>query len=73
MGLELYFNAWFELDYERRRLRGEHIKRSSVWEYGRDFELSQEQVEDLWYYVSRMDAQFMPWFAEQMKGKGGNG
>lgn len=68
LGLELYLNAWFELDWERRRVRGERIRRSSVWEYGRDFDLSYEQTEDLWFYVSRMDGEFLDWYAEHMKG-----
>lgn len=64
IGLELYLNAWFELDNERRRVKLDPIKRSSVWEYCRDYDLDEVQSEDLYFYVGRMDNEFLNWFGE---------
>ena len=65
-GVALYYNAWFELDTERRRARLEPIKRSSVFEYAKDYELSEVQTDDLWFYVSRMDSEFLKWYSTQL-------
>ena len=54
LGLALYLNAWFELDTERAEALAP-IKRSSIFEYARDYELSEEQTDDLLYYINSMD------------------
>lgn len=72
LGVALYYNAWFELDTERRRARLEPIKRSSVFEYARDYELSELQTDDLWFYVSRMDHEFLGWYQTQLGNANGN-
>jgi hypothetical protein len=69
VGLSLYFNAWFELDLERDRKEAEYIKRSQVFEYARDYELSHEQREDMWFYIQQMDREFLPWWLKRNKPK----
>ncbi len=55
-GLELYFNAFFDLDSERSHNMGiTPIRRRSMWEYATDYELDEEQREDLIYLVREMD------------------
>lgn len=74
LGSALYFNAWFELDTERDRSKFETIKRSSCFEYAYDYEFDQEQTEDLWFYISRMDREFMKWWkSKQPPPKSGKG
>lgn len=65
LGLALYYNAWFELDTERNRAEGERIKRSACFEYAYDYEFSEEQREDLWFYVQHMDRAFLNWQASK--------
>jgi hypothetical protein len=66
-GVALYYNAWFELDLERDRARLQVIKRSSVFEYCRDYDLTELQTDDMWFYISRMDHEFLGWYATQLK------
>jgi hypothetical protein len=56
LGLSLYLNAWFELDPERSHHHGlERIKRSTIFEYANDYGLSEEQTEDMIFYLREMD------------------
>lgn len=59
-GLALYFNAWFDLDYERRDAFIP-IGMSACWKYAEHFGFDEIQTEDLWYYVARMDREFLKW------------
>lgn len=55
-GLGLFFNAFFDLDAERQHGTGlAYIPRSAMWEYCRQYELSDEQTEDLIYLCREMD------------------
>lgn len=67
LGLALYYNAWFELDTERRRARLEPIRRSSVFQYCEDYELSEDQRDDMWFYIGKMDTDFLDWYYTQIK------
>jgi hypothetical protein len=67
LGVALYYNAWFELDSERNRVRLRPITRSSVFEYCRDYDLSDVQTDDMWFYVSRMDNGFLNWYETQIR------
>jgi hypothetical protein len=62
LGSALYFNAWYDLDLERDRSKLERIKRSSCFEYAYDYDFTEEQTEDLWYYIQRMDREFLKWW-----------
>lgn len=59
LGLALYLNAFFDLDFERYASDYEPIKRSDCFAYARDYEFSDCQREDLWYYVARMDKAYL--------------
>jgi hypothetical protein len=59
LGLALYLNAWFDLDFERNREDYEPIKRSDCFSYASDYDFDFEQAEDLWYYIARMDRGFL--------------
>lgn len=65
LGLALYYNAWFDLDYERERPNP--ITRSMAFGYARDYDFSNEQTEDLWYYMKAMDAKFLPYWINKNK------
>lgn len=56
MGLDLYLNAFYDLDNDRSYKDGvEPIKRSDIKQYARDCELSEEQTDDLLFYIFEMD------------------
>jgi hypothetical protein len=59
LGLALYLNAWFDLDYERDASEYEPIKRSDCFTYAADYDFDDEQREDLWYYIVRMDRAYL--------------
>jgi hypothetical protein len=35
------------------------------FEYARDYEFTEEQEEDLWYHISRMDIEFLEWWKKK--------
>lgn len=76
LGLVLYLNAWFELDTERTAALAQ-IKRSDIFAYAHDYGLSEEQTEDLWFYVRQMDGEHLKRVQAKMpktpKGKRGSG
>jgi hypothetical protein len=61
LGLALYLNAWFDMDFERNVGEYQPIKRSDCFSYARDYELDDWQAEDLWYYIARMDRDYLKW------------
>lgn len=55
-GLEIYFQAFFDLDTERSHGMGlTPIPWSAILRYARYQELDEEQTEDLLHYVRAMD------------------
>jgi hypothetical protein len=57
MGLQLYLNAFFDLDSERSHGMGlTRIAWSSIKDYAIAYEFSEEQTEDLIFLIKRMDA-----------------
>lgn len=64
--MALYLNAWFELDYERERAKLDPIKRSSCFSYALDYDLTFEQAEDLWFYIGRMDREFLKYWKTKL-------
>lgn len=76
-GNALFLNAWFELDTERDRTRFQRITRSMCFTYAEDYELDEEQRDDLWYFIQHMDREFLEWWIKKQpkpretKGKAG--
>lgn len=55
-GLELYYNAWFELDTERSHGSGwTFIPWSSVVRYIEFYELNEDQAERMFAHIKAMD------------------
>lgn len=61
-GLALFLNAWFDLDTERNRTKYERITRSMCFQFADDYDLDDETKDDLWYYIHRMDTEFLGWW-----------
>lgn len=61
LGLALYFNAWFELDDERRVNEAGvgRIPLGPILTYAREYGFSYEQREDLVFYIRHMDKAFV--------------
>lgn len=71
MGLALFLNAWFDLDTERDRTKFRRITRSMCFQYAVDYDLDEEQKDDLWYFINAMDQEFLSWWMKrQPKNKG---
>jgi hypothetical protein len=64
-GLALYFNAFWDLDTERDRLKLDPIARSAVFQYAVDYDFDEWQSDDLWFYIRRMDMTALKWQKEQ--------
>lgn len=64
-GMALYLNAWFDLDSERDRVKDQKINRSMCFRYADDYDLSEDQRDDLWYYINRMDTAFLTWWQKK--------
>lgn len=74
LGSALFLNAWFDLDTERDRPQYQRITRSMCFAYAEDYGFDEEQREDLWYFIKRMDQEFMEWWIKrQPKPKGPKG
>ena len=60
MGLQLYLQAFFDLDSERSHaMAPTPIPWTSIAAYARAFEFDEEQTEDLFFHVRRMDAEHL--------------
>lgn len=64
-GNALFLNAWFDLDTERDRTKYQRITRSMCFEYADDYDLDEEQKEDLWYHIGTMDREFLGWWIKK--------
>lgn len=64
-GNALFLNAWFDLDTERDRKTYQPISRRMCFEYSEDYGLDEEQRDDLWFYMNRMDREFLEWFKKK--------
>lgn len=63
LGMALYLNAWYELDNERERPNP--ITRSLCFQYAYDYDFSEEQRDDLWYYIHHADIEFLAWWRKK--------
>src|SRR5688572_16692728 len=60
VGLQLYLQAFFDLDSERTHGNGlAPIPWTAIKEYATAFELDEEQTDDLFYFVKRMDSEHL--------------
>lgn len=56
IGLQLYLQAFFDLDSERsHEFAPKPIPRSKVAEYIKELDLNEEQAEDLFFFIRKMD------------------
>lgn len=66
MGLELFYGAFFDLTSCRSLGMGlGPIPWTAVNQYARAYGYSEEQEEDLQFYISRMDHAYMEWAAKK--------
>jgi len=59
-GLQLFLQAFFDLDSERSHASGlTPIPWTSIAAYARAFEFDEEQTEDLYFFVRRLDSEHL--------------
>lgn len=67
MGLELYLQAFFDLDSQRSHGMGlTRIPWTAIRDYAVAFEFDERQTEDLFYYIKMMDAANLKQLDEKM-------
>lgn len=70
VGLQLYLQAFFDLDAERSHaFQLVRIPGSAVRSYAREFNFDDEQFELLEYYISEMDAAHLKRLQAKQNGK----
>lgn len=71
-GLQLYLEAFFDLDSERNHAMGlARIPWSSIRQYAEAFEFDEEQTDELFFFIRRMDTEHLKRLeAKSKKGKG---
>lgn len=70
MGLELYYGAFLDLMTCRTMGMGPGpIPWTAINQYARAYDYSEEQEEDLQFYVSRMDQAYLEAVAKKQPGK----
>lgn len=68
MGLQLYLDAFFDLDSERSHVQGvTAIPQSRVRDYAKAYEFDEEQTADLQYFIRIMDTDHMKRVAAKQK------
>lgn len=71
-GLQLYLQAFFDLDSERSHGSGiTSIPWSSISNYAQAFDFDEEQTEDLYFFVRRLDSEHLKKLAEKQKAANG--
>lgn len=67
-GLQLYLQAFYDLDSERSHAAGlTAIPWTSISNYAKAFELDEEQTEDLFFFVRKLDSEHLKRLAEKQK------
>ncbi len=57
IGLQLYIQAFFDLDSERSHAQGlAAIPWTSINEYAKVFDFDEEQTDDLFFFIRKLDA-----------------
>jgi hypothetical protein len=71
MGLQLYIQAFFDLDSERSHGAGlTQIPWTRIRDYAEAAELDEEQTEDLIFFVRRLDAEHIKRLAKKVPSNG---
>lgn len=71
IGLQLYLQAFFELDSERSHaMAPTAIPWTSVKDYAQAFGFDEEQTEDLHFFIRRMDGEHLQRIARKLKNGG---
>lgn len=67
-GLQIYLSAFFELDSDRTHVFSPtSIPWSSIHNYAAAFEFDEEQTQDLFYFIKKMDSMHLTRVAAKMK------
>jgi hypothetical protein len=67
-GLLLFLQAFYDLDSERSHVNGlTPIPWTSMSAYAKAYEFDEEQTEDLFYFVKKLDAEHLKKLSEQLK------
>ena len=67
-GLQLYLQAFFDLDSERSHAQGlTSIPWTSIAAYAMAFELDEEQTEDLYFFIRKLDSEHLKKLAAKQK------
>lgn len=70
LGLNLYLDAFFDLDLERTHNSGvTPIPFLSIVGYAQAFEFSEEQTQDLIYFIKELDREHLKTVAAEIKNK----
>lgn len=70
VGLQLYIQAFFDLDSERSHgMAPTPIPWTSIAQYARAFEFDEEQTEDLFFHVRRLDAEHLKRISAKMESR----
>ena len=71
IGLELYIQAFFDLDSERSHAMGlVSIPWSSINEYAKAFDFDAEQKEDLFFFIRKLDSSNLKRLESKSKSNG---
>lgn len=71
-GLQLYLQAFFDLDSERSHVQGPTaIPWTAIADYAKCFEFDEEQTEDLFYFIRRLDGENLKRVANKQKANSG--
>lgn len=70
VGLQLYLEAFFDLDSERTGGEGlAPIPWTSIKDYAKAYEFDEEQTEDLFFFIRQMDVEHRKRMASKLKAK----
>lgn len=70
-GMELYYNAFFDLSSSRNQGMGiGRIPWTAIKDYGDCWGLSEEQMEDLFYFVRAMDNVYLEHYSKKKGAEG---
>lgn len=73
-GLQLYLQAFFDLDSERTHAVGlTPIPWTSIATYAQAFQFDEEQTEDLYFFVRKLDSEHLKKLAAKEKAKSNSG
>lgn len=73
-GLQLYLQAFFDLDSERTHgFSSSAIPWSSISQYAEAYDFDTEQKEDLLFFIRRMDIEYLKYLEKKQSKSSGKG